>query len=200
MKKLLVLLGLTVCATVVCAVEFDRGERKISVSNRTQTVKELEIVVPVSNPVLKFAAAELQRFLKQSAGISAPILKKESGKKIALVLGDNALSQKAGLNVKKLASEGFYIKRVGNRIFLAGFDDPAADPQKNRWRMWIQRGTLTAVYDFLERFAGVRFYFPGEMGTVVPKRSGLVLPEKIDIIDRPDLITRENYSGPQSVW
>lgn len=200
MKKLLVLLGLTVCTTVVCAVEFDRGERKISVSNRTQTVKELEIVVPVSNPVLKFAAAELQRFLKQSAGISAPILKKESGKKIALVLGDNALSQKAGLNVKKLASEGFYIKRVGNRIFLAGFDDPAADPQKNRWRMWIQRGTLTAVYDFLERFAGVRFYFPGEMGTVVPKRSGLVLPEKIDIIDRPDLITRENYSGPQSVW
>ena len=38
------------------------------------------------------------------------------------------------------------------------------------------------------------------MGTVVPQCNGLKLPEKIDIIDRPDLITRENYSGPKSVW
>lgn len=200
MKKILFLLSLLFLCTILSGATFDRGERKIRTAGRVDTFDKVEIVVPVTNRVLAFAAAELQHFLKQGAGINAPVVKAPTGGKIALILGDNALSRAAGMDVKKLATEGFFIKRSGNHIFLLGEDDPDADPRKNRWRMWMKRGTLTAVYDFLERFAGVRFYFPGEMGTVVPRSKGLKLPAVIDIIDRPDLVTRENYSGPKSVW
>jgi hypothetical protein len=169
MKKILFLLSLLFLCAILSGVTFDRGERKIRTAGRSDTFDKVEIVVPVTNRVLAFAAAELQHFLKQGAGINAPVVKAPTGGKLALILGDNALSRAAGLDVKKLATEGFFIKRSGNHIFLLGEDDPDADPRKNRWRMWMKRGTLTAVYDFLERFAGVRFYFPGEMGTVVPR-------------------------------
>ena len=33
------------------------------------------------------------------------------------------------------------------------------------------------VYEFLERYAGCRFYFPGPLGTIVPKRRTLEVPE-----------------------
>ena len=35
--------------------------------------------------------------------------------------------------------------------------------------MYDEQGTMYAVYDFLERFAGCRFYFPGELGTILPR-------------------------------
>ena len=61
-----------------------------------------------------------------------------------------------------------------------------------------QRGSLNAVHEFLRRL-GVRWYFPGELGTVIPKLSGLELPA-LDVTCRPDFPIREfifyrTYSG-----
>jgi len=61
-----------------------------------------------------------------------------------------------------------------------------------------QRGSLNAVHEFL-RLLGVRWYFPGEIGTVMPKLSGLELPA-LDVTCRPDFPIREfifyrTYSG-----
>ena len=200
MKKsllpVLVLLG----AAILSGAHFDRGERRIRVSGAMRPVTRAEIVVPEGNPVRRFAAGELQSFLKRASGLELPVVAKPTPGVLSLVLGDNALARKAGLDSGKLASEGFVIKREGNLIFILGADDPQCDPKVNRWHMRFKRGTLSAVYDFLERFAGVRFYFPGENGTVVPERKELLLPETIDILDRPDLLTREPYSGGAAVW
>ena len=47
------------------------------------------------------------------------------------------------------------------------------------------------VYEFLERFAGMRFYFPGPLGTIVPRRGRLEVP--YGVIDvRPDYAQRSN--------
>lgn len=198
-KSFLCMLALLIGASV-SAIEFPRGERRIVTSAKTESVTSAVIVVPESNPVRTFAAKELQYFLLKSAGIKAEITSEPVKGKLSLVLGDNKYARSAGLDVKKLASEGFFIKRSGSSVYLLGVDDPEFDPAKNRWKMWGQRGTLLAVYDFLERFAEIRFYFPGEYGTVVPAKKALQIPEKIDIIDRPDLVTRENYSGSKSKW
>ena len=200
MKNLLCAALLLIFSLSVSGVQFDRGIRQIRVSGKSDAVKKVEIVIPKKTPMLNFAAKELQSFLKKSSQVTSVVVSNPTPGAYALILGDNEYSRKAGLDVKKLASEGFFIKRQGKQIFLAGVDDPAADPAKNRWKMWMKRGTLSAVYDFLERFAGVRFYFPGELGTIVPQNKALMLPEKIDIIDRPDLINRDNYSGHKSKW
>ena len=55
-------------------------------------------------------------------------------------------------------------------------------------------GSLNGTYDFLERFAECRFFFPGEYGTVIPVKKELVLPE-LDISDRPDWLQRRILQG-----
>lgn len=198
---------LTLCAVLcVCfagsavSAPMDRGSRKILLSGKKDRITRVEIVIPRKTPLLSFAAKELEYFLRESGNVASSIVTKPTPGAFALILGDHPLARAAGLDVKKLPSEGFYIKRKGKRIFLLGYDDPDANPWRNRWRMRMKRGTLSAVYDFLERFAGVRFYFPGEMGTLIPRKKALELPENIDIMDRPDLIIRENYSGHKSRW
>ncbi len=54
-----------------------------------------------------------------------------------------------------------------------------------------ERGSFNAVCEFL-RMQGVRWYMPGELGEVVPKRLTLVLPE-INRTVRPDFALRFPY-------
>ena len=52
------------------------------------------------------------------------------------------------------------------------------------------QGTCYAVYDFLERFCGVRWYAPGDDGTVIPKTPTLAVRGK-DIRRKPALEYRQ---------
>ena len=63
MRIVLLLLCFLIGISVASGVEFPRGVRKIDVSGKTQVVKEVEIILPASNKILEFAAAELKRFL-----------------------------------------------------------------------------------------------------------------------------------------
>jgi hypothetical protein len=174
---------------------FGLQPRVVEVSGQPEKIRNLEIVVEDRQPLLKFAAAELRDFLKQATGIQVPVTAKPSAGKISLILGDCPSARAAGIDVDKLPKEGYYIIRKGERVYLAGRDDKAKTPDRNNWQQTYKRATLSAVYDFLERFAGVRFYFPGPYGTVVPTKDALYLPGKINIMERPDMPTRSYYIG-----
>jgi len=179
----------------LCAFPMVGAERKGIVSEAKLPVGKMEIVVEPDTPLLKFAAGELQRILKEATGRSLPVVKKPTPGTLSLILGDSSFARAAGVNVSELPDEGYRILRKGSQIILAGKDDPVQSPEKNFWNLHFPRATLSAVYDFLERFLGVRFYLPGEYGTIVPKIAELTLPEKIDILERPDNIDRRYYSG-----
>ena len=185
-------------ATASRCVKLD-NEKQLTLA--ADGMPECEIVVPEgSSPTSKFAAQELQSFLEQSTGAKIPLTDKAAGSKTAIIIGDNTLSAAAGIEVKKLPRDSFVIRSAGNRIYIAGRDDLNADPRKTVnegvWGQLYERGTLFGVYDFLERFAGVRFYFPGPTGTIVPKHKTLSVPA-MDIIEKPDYTVRELsiYSG-----
>ena len=152
------------------------------------------VVPPQATNVTRFAAQELKTFLDASLAASIPIVEQPPANMPAIILGDNELSRKAGLDVKKLPRDGYYIKSVGDTIYIAGVDDPAPDPTKKiTWSdYYTERATVFGVYEFLERFVGVRFYFPGDIGTVIPKRKELKVPG-VDITDSPDYTSR-SYS------
>lgn len=155
------------------------------------------VVEPTASKVTKFAAKELREFLSQILGKKIPVSAKP-GKGVNLYVGLGKFAAKKGLNGKDLARDGFFIKRYGKDICIAGRDDPKADSERlirtsGVWGMQHERASVFAVYDFLERFAGVRFYFPGELGTIVPKKAALKLPQ-IDIVEKPDFIKR-TYSS-----
>lgn len=171
------------------------GKHVCEVSGPVKDAGALEIVVEQPCPVVKYAAKELQTCLKKATGQDIPVVKAPSGNKTALILGDCPIARAAGLDVTQIPDEGFRILRDGKHVFIAGHDSPKHDPAKLNGFQQFPRGTLTGVYDFLERFAGVRFFFPGRYGTVIPSANGLNLPEKINVLESPDMLVRTIYSG-----
>ena len=137
---------------------------------------QFEVVRP-SNPYARAAAAELTAFLSKITGQKISIVAKASGKIPAFYIGSGPEAKAAGLDPAKLDRDGFYIKTVGSKIFILGVD-------RNKDGIH-ERASVFAVQDFLERFAGVRYYFPGEIGTIIPKKKNWSIPA-IDIADRPD--------------
>ncbi len=200
MKFLRMLLLLTAGLLLLSCASDDYYSRRIAVSGKPTAVRKLAVVLPESTRLLEFAAAELQAILEQATGCQVPVQKSIGNEDVSLILGNNALLKEAGLNLDCLPDEGYYIHRCGNRIFLAGRDAEDSYPSQNSWGQHYLRGTLSAVYDFLERFAGARFYFPGEFGTIIPEKDALYLPKSIAIVDGPDCTMRKYYNGNGCRW
>ena len=149
------------------------------------------VVAPDAGLVAAFAAKEMQSFLLECTGAKLPIVSKAEGTGAAIHLGATATAAAKGIDVTTLPRDAFVIRSVGNSIFIAGRDDKEKDPKRGSylWGILYERGTLFGVYDFLERFAGVRFFFPGEVGTITPRQSSLRVPS-MDIHEAPDFDQR----------
>ena len=173
-------------AILASALFADGLPRVTQTDGKTEKITAFEVVVPKEIPLLKFAARELSTYLGKVTASKVPVLSRKSGKAFAVVIGDCEEAGKAGLEVEKLAPEGYFIERKGSCVYILGKDDPKNAPERNTWLQRYPRGTLNGVYDFLERFAGVRFFFPGEIGTVARKKGFVALPERIHIVERPD--------------
>ena len=153
------------------------------------------VLVPEASPVVRYAASELQSFLNRAFGATVPVVPAPTGVATAIILGDTSYSRKLEIDVDRLPKEGCAIKSGPKQIIIAGQDDPAVNPaaiMRSRAPAdhYYKRGTLTGVYEFLERFIKVRFYFPGEIGTVIPQYHNLILPS-MEIMERPDWSQRE---------
>ncbi len=152
-----------------------------------------EIVVPRgSAPACSYAAEELKTFLERKLEITVPVVTKPSHGKTSFILGINALSKAAGIDDRTLCRDAFIIRTAPGSIFIAGRDDAHYDPrpalnQINGFQFNYECGTLFGVYDFLERFADIRFYFDGAGTLVAP--GDMKIPE-IRIYDRPDFTNR----------
>ncbi|MBT7300323.1 MAG: DUF4838 domain-containing protein, partial [Victivallales bacterium] len=154
------------------------------------------IVVPPDGDcgVVRFAAQEMQKLLRQCTGADFGIAPQPGKKAVSIVLGDCKAARKAGIDVRDLPRDAFIIRAAGNTIYIAGRDNRTVDPLQalpgGKWANIFERGTLFGVYDFLERFTGTRFYFPGDLGIITPKQPTLSVPT-MDIYEAPDFPQRE---------
>lgn len=127
----------------------------------------------------KFAAQELSSFLKQSLNAELPVLSESQysgGKYFSLGKTKKFENSFPDYNADSLGLDGFCIKTNGNNVFICGYRD---------------RGTLYGVYDFLEKFVGVRFLT--DKVTHVPQLSELSLYQ-MDIIEKPAFEIRSFWS------
>ena len=113
------------------------------------------------------AAKELQHYLQEAAGVTLPIVN-HCPKGNFISVGFNNLTQEAfGEDVPPADDETVRCKVKDGNLYLYGGRD---------------RGTLYAVYTFLERNLGIRWYTPEY--TKVPKVGRLDLPEA-DFVQSP---------------
>ncbi len=108
------------------------------------------------------AAMELSEYLKKATGGTFVICPEQdwSGDSPAIYLGNTRFAGKCGLDLAEFASEEWTIRTVENNLILAG---------------GAPRGTLYAVYHFLEDSVGVHWWTPFE--ETVPDRPSLVVKE-----------------------
>lgn len=95
-----------------CSGFLSAGQHVSEVSGPVKDAGTLEIVTEQPVPAVKFAAKELQTYLKQATGQDIPIVRKASGGKTALILGDGPSARAARLmfrNCRKKDS-GFSVR------------------------------------------------------------------------------------------
>lgn len=140
-----------------------------------------------------FAAQEMTNFLSRALGVNVPVRTKLNPAKTSIVLGTNAWSCAAGVDISKLPQDGFVMRTSGNTIYIAGFDE-----NRNPLNGVFPRATLFGAYEFLEKYVGCRFYFPGELGEIVPKLKSFEVPET-DVVCAP-VLTERHYSRLLGEW
>ncbi len=136
----------------------------------------------------RHAAEQLQHYVERIWRARLEIQSEETAASGAKVLvGPSRAVRELEVEVpsgftNQLNEEGFVIRTTGTNLILAGNEDGP------------YRGTLFAVYDFLESL-GCRWFFPGEYGEVVPKLESIVV-DSINREERPDFRFRNIwYSG-----
>ena len=151
-------------------------------------------------PTVKFAADEMTNFLSQVFGAPVPVVHAPERGRCCVVLGDNRWSREEGLSVADLPRDAFIMKSTPDRVYLLGRDDPSSNPYdelekggKAARTMLFERATAFAAYDFLERYADCRFFFPGELGTDIPQRAKVEVPEGTQTV--APVFTERHYAG-----
>jgi len=151
---------------------------------------------------VQLASYELQYHLKLITGAEIPIVKdSEKVKDLKILVGESKYTDKLKLP-KDLKQQEYIIKFLPDSIILFGKDKDdygevkynTPDAYKTFPDFYDQQATLYAVYDFLERFCGVRWFNPTDYGTFYPEKKTLIIEGK-DIKNQPYFIYRDVYPG-----
>lgn len=131
-------------------------------------------------PSEQTAASQLQHYFQQITGASIAI-KPESqvsagAPQILVGAGERARSLLPSQNWQSLGSDGIVIKTVGTDLILAG---------------GRPRGTLYAVFQFLEDVAGCRWWTPTE--STIPALKTFTVPAQ-NVVYIPPFAYREHYT------
>lgn len=153
-----------------------------------------------ATPTAKYAAEELRDHIRLATGVELSITPDypEDAQAGVILVGPSDRATALGVTGDGLGKEGFRLKSGPNWLVLLGNDDdksPFIDVKGGKHPNL--NGTLWAVYHFLREHVGVRWYMPGELGTVVPGAKTLISPG-IDLTSAPALQRRQAqivYSG-----
>ena len=143
---------------------------------------------PDAHRATLLATGELQKYIEQITGVRLPVLAERPKRgPVIMVQADPSLPR-----------EGFRLQVRGRDLWITGHDT-AGDPERIVFQEPVLTGTLSGVYELLERFAGVRFYWPDELGRVVPKSPNLLIPADLDHAEAPYFLMRRLWGGPEQV-
>ena len=132
---------------------------------------EFKLVVPSELQVpLKEDIAEFLRCFKAATGTELPVLSSADSKRILLQVNSSREGDPEAFS---------FTFPDKNTIIISGGS---------------LHGVRFALSDFLERYVGCRWLFPGELGEVIPKVDKLVVPRKA-VSEKPYYLSRHAGAG-----
>lgn len=170
------------------------------------------VIVQGNRSMLNTLAVEnLHKAVLKCSGVALQIVPAENAEKIPaemnrIIVGDCAYAESQGICGKKLQLEEYLIKVSGRDLFLTGHEKiapqmiPRGGPQPKHETMDFRQyspAVLWAVNDLLDRQMGVRFLWPGELGTFYPETKDISLPDDYERKSRPFFEVRHLwFKGP----
>ena len=123
------------------------------------------------------AANELSAYLAKITGVSLPVITDEiPSAEHEIIVGIARDAEDVIPDITALGEDGFVIRVCENKLYLLGASG---------------RGNLYAVYEFLEKFAGCRFY--ASYFEKIPQTDTLTLPADTDIREIPVFTVRNTF-------
>ncbi len=164
------------------------------------------VVEDPKNTTTAMAGAELALHLEKRTGVKVPVIGPDDkcpDGAIPFYLGISDRTRKLGCDEAKLGDDGYFLKITDKYAVIAGRDTPIkSEPVYGHHFIYCnydlnihalgETGTQNGVYKFLERFAGVRWYMPGDLGTIVPQDGSFTVPET-ELYDAPAFYFRQDY-------
>jgi hypothetical protein len=152
------------------------------------------VVVTADQPTktARYAADELVWHVQQATGVALKVLR-ESDLTVdvhtRVYLGDTKTTRHT-IDIDRLPREACVIRSVGNDLFIVGKEDEGNPLEQRNPNI----GTLFGVYEFLEDVLEVRWLWPGELGTFVPKTDTIEI-WRVHETKSPALAFRSFYWG-----
>ncbi|HIM57410.1 MAG TPA: hypothetical protein EYM39_11965, partial [Candidatus Latescibacteria bacterium] len=163
--------------------------------------------------VATYAAREFVHHIEKATGQRlqvVPETKIPAGYVSRVFIGVTDAARKQGIDPKKMKPDEFVVRTVGRDLYLVGMEDKGRDvvlgePTDSDWKHKIlhdgiygyrgpssisPNGTLFGVYEILERYVGVRWLWPGELGTYVPRTGDVRIGEALDEFHVPKIAWR----------
>jgi len=166
------------------------AESQVSIVNEGQA-NAVIVYADSPTPTTSYAVEELILHLEKATGVTLAAMS-EVGMSgdfhTRIYVGDTETGRRFGIDTTKLPREAYILRSVGNDLFIAGSDEGGAALAQNH----SDGGTLFGVYEFLERYLGVRWLWPGDLGTYVPQTQTVSLPA-VNEIASPSLAFRRFY-------
>ena len=155
-------------------------------------------------PTAKLAASNLQEYIQKVSGAKLDIVSDAVESKGNIFVGEREEL------VTNLKPEGYRIVAKDGNLYITGRDGAGVVYGiRNPWRRpevynealqlgaFGEAGTLYGVNNFLEKYVGVRFYWPGELGTVIPKKD-IKVPANVDEGNYPKFICATSTTRPRT--
>ncbi|MBW7892571.1 MAG: DUF4838 domain-containing protein [Chitinophagaceae bacterium] len=165
-------------------IEFVSGKR-VEYSLFKNRRSDYHIVLsPGASASEKWAAEELQHWLKDAGGADLPIVEPDKTKAAPNIVIGYPGSSIVGEKEPDINDESFRYFNSGNNIYIYG---------------GRQRGTMYGVFSFLERELGCRWYTPRV--SVIPKRNEFTF-SWLDHTEKPGVRVRNDfyYEAFEPVW
>ncbi len=157
-----------------------QAQTAVTLAKDKQTLYSI-VVAADAIPAEKTAAQQLQHYLQEVTGAQFSLLTEETANanlpQILVGSGNRTKALLPTQNWNALGSDGIVIKTVGNTLILAG---------------GRPRGALYAVFEFLEKQAGCRWWTPTEK--TIPSKATLEVPPQ-DTVYTPTFKYREYFTA-----
>ena len=132
-----------------------------------------------ANRSARFAAVELRHHIEKITGAKLPIATDEDKiKGTRILVGESKATRALGLRDEDFKHQEYLIRFLPDTLILIGRDKEdkrLMDYAKTETfpGLYEEQATCYAVYDFLERYCGLRWYLPTDVGLICPKEKTL---------------------------